>query len=130
MLKDVVMMKITFFLSLFISCFFSFAQTTISPSLYYEIQGKKVLMTKMNDEITLNQSCAKHKKCDAYKISRKKIQSNKIKSEWLLGGKNPGSIVCSKLLNGIVVIGYHHTKEQSFCLFKDKSLVSTNSLWE
>jgi hypothetical protein len=124
-------MKLIIFLGILVLNFFpSFANIEARATLHYEIQGKKVFMEKIHHEITLNQSCARSKKCEAYKLSKKKIALHQIKSEWLRGGKNPGSIVCTKFLNGIVVIGYHHTKEQSFCLFKDKSLVSTNSLWE
>jgi hypothetical protein len=107
---------------------FSYAQEKTIIS--YEIYGKKVLMKKTQDGNTLNKSCADSQKCMAYKAISKKISKKDIPSKFLNGGKNPGSIVCTEMFNGTVVIAVRDRAEQSFCLFKDKSLVSTNSLWK
>ena len=54
---------------------------------------------------------------------------NKINRADLQGGKNPGAVMCTKLLGGNVVFGYDITRNQkSFCKFDDNSYVDTIGL--
>lgn len=43
-------------------------------------------------------------------------------------GQNPGSLVCHQLKLSVVILRDSQNNEQSFCLFKDQSLVDTNAL--
>ena len=46
-----------------------------------------------------------------------------------LASRNPGSVVCTEVLGARVVIGLDsHRNENSFCLFKDESIIDNGSL--
>lgn len=48
----------------------------------------------------------------------------------LLGGKNPGSVLCKKSAKGTVVFGKDHFGNlNSFCVFPDSSMVSNDTLY-
>jgi len=108
----------------------SFAASIQFKTYAYEIEGKKVLMIKDELGHTFNKSCLNSDKCMAKLASKNQIALKDIPDKLLLGGKNPGSIACKEFLKGTVVIARRNNSEQSFCLFKDKSLVSTNNIWK
>lgn len=60
------------------------------------------------------------------------LQENKkytLKKDVLTGGKNPGAIVCSEILNeNVLILSDQSGNEASFCQFKDGSLLSTPAL--
>lgn len=82
------------------------------------------------------------KKCDIIKnldslhtsncVALKKLASislKSLKSNSLKGGKNPGAVLCSQVLNAKVVYGLTKFKdERTFCLFSDDSYISTEAL--
>lgn len=43
-------------------------------------------------------------------------------------GQNPAAVACHDLKLGVVVLRDSQNDEQSFCQFKDKSLIDTNAL--
>lgn len=70
----------------------------------------------------------KDTKCDALNTINNppKIQFNKGDFN---GGKNPGAVICKKFKNTYVIIAKDlKGNQQSFCVFKDNSMVSTGIL--
>jgi len=76
-------------------------------------------------------------KCDSVKIPDKCLASKKlIEANILLldekdrrGGKNPGSVMCKKLLKGKVRFGKDREGNTStFCAFSDGSMVSSDTV--
>ncbi len=66
--------------------------------------------------------------CDALKKT-KKVSFKQLDKNALLGGKNPGSVLCKEVLKmDIVFMRDISGNENSFCLFKDKSMLSASSL--
>lgn len=45
-----------------------------------------------------------------------------------LQGQNPAAIFCHDLKQSVVILRDSQNNEQSFCLFKDKSLIDSNAL--
>ena len=89
----------------------------------YQFGEKRVFMHNLFGNIFVNKSC-KNTNCLAYKNARKKHTIPK----GLRGGKNPASAICTQVLNSVVVIGKNQKgHQQSFCRFKDKSLLMLNS---
>ena len=92
--------------------------------------GEKFIIFKMHKEkkYLLSNQCVKSNDCLASKALNKKYDV-KIFPGDLKGGKNPGSVLCRKIPDGKVVIGLDVKRnQQSFCLFTDKSLLSTGIL--
>lgn len=78
-----------------------------------------------NKHIVISKNC-KHLKCDAIKIL-KKISYKHIPTN--NGGMNPGSALCNSIPNSKnIVLKTLSGNEQSFCMMKDKSMISTGSL--
>ncbi|MGZ3789640.1 MAG: hypothetical protein ACXVLQ_14015 [Bacteriovorax sp.] len=70
----------------------------------------------------------KKAKCDAFRALRqeKKIALSEMD---LVGGKNPGAVMCKKFFKAeIVILRDSNTNENAFCKFKDGSLVSAGAL--
>ena len=66
--------------------------------------------------------------CDALKNSTN-ISFLRLDKNALLGGKNPGSVLCKEILKmDVVFMKDLSGNENSFCLFKDKSMISASSL--
>lgn len=81
--------------------------------------GSSVIAFEKIDGVMVNQSC--EKKCQAY-TQAIKYKDVKVPVSDLEGGKNPRSVWCKKILNGVVVIGRTPSKnQQSFCQFEDES---------
>lgn len=55
---------------------------------------------------------------------------SKLKSPSLsnLAGQNPSAMVCHDLKQQVVILKDPQNNEQSFCRFKDQSLIDTNAL--
>lgn len=71
------------------------------------------------DGVWVNKSCS-DSKCMALKASKMKITP--VKSQALLGGKNPKAVQCKTQLKGEVVIALDRNKnQQSLCHFSDDS---------
>ena len=58
------------------------------------------------------------------------VSMNDLEDNDLLGGKNPGSILCKKSVKGTVVFGQDYFGNMnSFCLFTDGSMISNDTLF-
>lgn len=77
----------------------------------------------------ISQECSATKKCEAYKavLNKSKI---KLSESDRSGGKNPGAVTCKKIYGGeVLVLRDVADNENSFCKFKDKSLVSASDIF-
>lgn len=77
--------------------------------------------------LLVSKSC-EQKKCHAIKIlktlSFKKLSPNKFTD-----GKNPGAVLCHELKNTqVIFLRDLNGNDNSFCLFSDKSIISSGSL--
>lgn len=109
---------------------FSISATEKSNKEYEEIwkAGTKFVPLIRNEkEKLLFSSECKKKKCDAFSKTEKIVYDpSKISNS---GGKNPGAIICKDILNqNIIYLKDMHGNENTFCLFPDKSFISTSSL--
>lgn len=89
-----------------------------------------VFINLFNDKETnliYSKSC-KESSCEALSKTNK-INWNDLKDDSLLGGKNPGAVLCKEVLNSdIIFLKDLSGNESTFCLFKDKSVISSSSL--
>jgi hypothetical protein len=103
-----------FFLLLSVSAF------SKSPIIYF-IGTDAIAFEKVGDEL-VSKKCA-NKKCEAYKNALK-FKKTELNPEWLVGGKNPKSVKCSRVLGGEVLIAEDiKGNQQSVCRFKDNSFL-------
>ena len=66
--------------------------------------------------------------CAAW-MAAKKAHAMTPSKEQLAGGKNPGSVLCHQFRGANVLIAVDGSgNQQSFCVFADKSFISTASL--
>jgi hypothetical protein len=78
-------------------------------------------------DLLISKFCDK-KNCDALKALAK-ISFKNIGSDKLSGGKNPGAVLCQEIPNAhIVYLKDLHGNDNSFCQFKDLSMVSSSTL--
>lgn len=86
----------------------------------YRMAGKEYAFQRTANGDLISKEC---KDCMASKLKPKYARVK------ITGGMNPGAVLCKKALKSEVVIGVDKEgNQQSFCLFKDKSMVSTGSL--
>jgi len=72
-------------------------------------------------------SCKKYK-CKSL-IESKKVSWKSLSEDSLLGGKNPGAVLCKESLRkNIVYLKDLQGNESTFCHFEDGSLISSSSL--
>ncbi len=72
---------------------------------------------------------AKKELCQAFKVLRDSKKRVTLKEKDLVGGKNPGAVICKKLVDGEILILRDSSKnENAFCKFRDGSLVSASAL--
>ncbi len=94
--------------------------------------GDKKVEFEKNDKLKLiiSKSCLKAKSkfsCEAF-LATQKASFNFIKKD-LKGGKNPGAQICRLQLKGSIVYGVDENhNENTFCVFKDNSMISNGSL--
>lgn len=98
----------------------------------WRIDGKlhRFLVVK-SEGLVISAKCAKQvtKNCKAHEAIKQATMKRSIKGDDLLGGKNPGAVLCAKQFNGRVVYGLDRFENQmTFCLFDDSSLVATSTL--
>ena len=81
--------------------------------------------TKTN--LLYSASCVKYS-CDALKLS-KNVSWKKLSPDATAGGKNPGAVLCKEVLKQqIIYLKDIQGNENTFCIFKDKSFISSSSL--
>jgi hypothetical protein len=107
-------------MGLFIFLFFSVSSFSKGPIIYF-IGTDSIVFEKVGDEF-VSKKCV-DKKCDAYKNALK-FKKTELNPEWLVGGKNPKSVKCSRVLGGEVLIAEDiKGNQQSVCRFKDNSFL-------
>lgn len=83
-----------------------------------------------NDEkigLLISKNCQK-KNCEALKFI-KKVSLKNISSDKLSGGKNPGAVLChDSKIGEVIFLKDLNGNDNSFCLFKDKSMISSASI--
>tara|TARA_B100000925_G_scaffold291057_1_gene277864 strand:+ start:23 stop:388 length:366 start_codon:yes stop_codon:yes gene_type:complete len=91
--------------------------------------GEKFIEFKVIKNAVISKNCSRSiSKCDAYEYldNPPKI---KFQKEDFLGGKNPGVVICQKFNDTSISIGRDlNGNQQSFCVFKDGSMLSTGIL--
>ena len=93
----------------------------------YQIRGKWVeFIRDPSQHLTLSSSC-RDKKCQAFKALSE--ASLKGLDEKLVGGAQPGAVVCRQKLHAELQTGKDEDgNETGFCKFKDGSLVGTGTI--
>ncbi len=92
-----------------------------TPPIIYFIGTQSIVFEKVED-VFITKKCS-DKKCEAY-INSKKYKDAKLDPSWLMGGKNPNSVKCSRVLGGEVLIAEDiKGNKQSVCRFKDNSFL-------
>jgi|GEM_PF-6096105 len=104
--------------------------------LSFQVQGKNHRFLSIKDRfITITSSCGEaflnnqtQIKCLALQALNK-VSLDQISEDDLLGGKNPGSVLCKKSLKATVVFGLDlQGNTTSFCAFTDGTMVSSDTL--
>lgn len=98
----------------------------LPKSEYSFVQGKIAFVTDEPNKLTISADCLKDGafKCDAANGLKKLSWKKRKKSD-----ENPGSFLCQKQLQGLVVVGVDSAgDENSFCRFPDGSMVDSGSL--
>ncbi len=87
-----------------------------------------VIREKTDDlEILYSKSCEK-KTCDA-RIKSENLKWENLPKDAFDGGKNPGAVLCKEVLKqNIIYVKDISGNENTFCIFKDKSFISSSSL--
>lgn len=108
--------------------FFVFINNLFASEVIWKA-GKQFVSLYEDKETNLLYSSACYKsKCDALTLS-KNLSWNKMSEDSTLGGKNPGAVLCKEVLKqNIVYMKDLRGNENTFCLFKDKSFISSSSL--
>lgn len=95
--------------------------------------GKSKVLVDFNKDLKayISKSCSDSdakKRCFWDKIRNDKLLKN-VKVEDVIGGKNPGAEICKKIPNAKLIFGENIKKQvQSFCLFEDKSFISSGAI--
>jgi len=89
------------------------------------------MFLNMNEDSSKNilysNSCSK-KDCLALRLT-KDITFKNLRKDSLLGGKNPGAVLCKEVLKmKIVYLKDMSGNENTFCLFNDNSMISSSSI--
>ena len=97
-------------------------------SVTYRVFNKKVLFVEA-EGVTMSSSCrrAAGYSCKAF-AALPELTTGMLVPSLMVGGKNPGAVLCS-LSHGRVVRGHDLSKNEiSLCQFSDQSLITLGSL--
>ena len=94
-----------------------------------DFQGYK-LKEKLcfNDSVKgwMSAKCLNEKtKCDATEFF---VEKKKLPEPISVNGQNPAALYCHHLKLDIVILKDSHNNEQSFCVFKDSTMVDANAV--
>ncbi len=117
--------------ALFLIAFLHSLTVVASEKLSFSIDGKSSEFVWFKDQsITISASCVesgKMKDCQARK-ALDIVKLSLLEKDYL--GRNPGAMLCSNQLGGLVVWAKDKTgNERTFCKFKDSSLIGSGSLF-
>jgi hypothetical protein len=74
----------------------------------------------------ISEKCLKSKKCEAKNFFKKKKKEKVTLHPF--NGQNPAALYCHFLKLNVIVLKDTNKNEQSFCRFKDESLVDANAV--
>jgi hypothetical protein len=78
-------------------------------------------------ELLYSKSCEK-KNCEAI-VKSENLKWDNLPKDAFDGGKNPGAVLCKEVLKqNIIYVKDISGNENTFCIFKDKSFISSSSL--
>lgn len=75
----------------------------------------------------ISERCVNTKTCDAYKFLKSPKKSVALVAD-LNGGRNPAAMYCHQLKYEVLILRDKNKNEQSFCVFKDKSMIDVNAV--
>jgi len=113
-------------LILFLTFIFSEAAFSEDVKKNYLIDQNKIEFYEFDQQHILVSSDCVNFKCEG--IQHLKEVSIKAIRNKLIQGKNPGSVICLEQLKGELVFGTNNHGMNSFCKFKDNSLIDTGTL--
>lgn len=113
------MKKILLLLSICSNCY-AFEEIWKSGESFYPLKKD------IKKNILISKNCPKNK-CEALKILEK-VSVKGIDPTKFIGGKNPGSVICSNFHGQNIILKDLQGNENSFCIFEDKSFISNSSL--
>lgn len=88
-------------------------------TFWVSFNGQKIILER-DQQSLYSKDC---KNCMAKKYLHQSITLKKTEVEF----KNPSSLVCKKIDSSIIIGKLQNGHSQSFCQFKDESVLSTNS---
>lgn len=101
--------------------------TTAQESLWKAGNTFIALYDDTDTKLLYTASCKKYP-CEALSLT-KNISWKSLPKDSTLGGKNPGAVLCKEVLKQkIIYLKDLQGNENTFCLFKDKSFISSSSL--
>jgi len=117
--------------SVLILVFFNALSTVKAEEKKYKFdEGTITFSHNQSLRLTLSKSCEPKSgeySCDAYSALKKASFAKAMKQ--VSGSLNPGSVICKSITGGTVVLGLSEKgNENSFCRFKDGSMVDNGSL--
>lgn len=92
-------------------------------------RGDQIFLIDKIEQTLMSKNCFKKKdKCLAFIHYKEEIQFKPTRND-LIGGKNPGAVICTKYYKGeIFILKDSNNKENAFCKFIDGSLLLATSL--
>ena len=114
-------------------------EMTTSPPIYITFKIGENFHHFLQDstkQLTISKRCgtdlsknsSSFKKCQAIRAVFK-VNKKDLKEIDLYGGKNTGSVLCSKSANGKVIFGKDFYRAiKTFCQFEDNSIIATDTL--
>lgn len=110
--------------SLIIFYFLSRAAFAAPCEEFSGYQMKEKLCFDQSVKGWMSEKCS-NSKCEAKEFFAEKKKLPKPKG---VNGQNPAALYCHHLKLDIVILKDAHNNEQSFCMFKDKSVVDANAI--
>lgn len=105
-----------------------FISNTFSNEVIWKAGKQFVSLYEDKEQNLLYSNECRKSKCDALKLT-KNLNWKNVADDATLGGKNPGAVLCKELLKQTIVYMKDLSgNENTFCLFKDNSVISSSSL--
>lgn len=116
------------FLSLLLSLFPTFIKNAHAEEMLWKSGNVFVAVYEDKKANLLYSGACKKSKCDALELT-KNLSWKSLSKDATTGGKNPGAVLCKEALKqNIIYLKDLSGNENTFCLFKDKSFISSSSL--
>lgn len=116
------------FLSLLLSLFPTFIKNVQAEEILWKSGNVFVAVYEDKKTNLLYSSVCQKSKCEALELT-KDLSWKTLPQDATAGGKNPGAVLCKEVLKqNIIYLKDLSGNENTFCLFKDKSFISSSSL--